>query len=166
MADGATTRTGLDRLTAGLLILSLVLAVLHHTDHVLRYDHSGWPFRADVTPFTYSLGIYPLVLFALLGPARLYWLRWVLILLGTAFVIYAHTAVETPSAQFGTWAHNHSTDPAESGAPNLLDVSSPGLGAAAVAISMALNLTAVAATLSMLVNGVRRRTSRRAPAGR
>lgn len=164
----AANDTGLDRLTTALLLTSLVLAVLHHTDHVLRYDHSGWPFRDDVTTFTYSLFIYPLVLFALLGPARLYWLRWALIALGTGFVLYAHTVVETPAAQFGTWAHNHSTDPGEAGAPNLLNVTAPGLGAMAVVISMVLNLTAIAATLSMLANGLRRQsvltsTNTRAP---
>lgn len=117
-------RTGLNRASAALLSLSLVLAVVHHVDHVLRYDHSGWPFRDDVTTFTYSLFIYPLVLFALLGPSRLYWLRWTLIALGTGFVLYAHTVVENPAGQFATWAHNHSTDPAEMGAPNPLDVAS------------------------------------------
>lgn len=154
-----SARTGLDRLTAALLVTSLVLAVLHHSDHVLRYDHSGWPFRDDVTTFTYSLLIYPLVLFALLGPARLYWLRWVLIALGTGFVLYAHTVVETPAGQFGTWAHNHSTDPGEAGAPNLLDTQAPALGVLAVALSMALNLTAVAATVAMLANGLRHRSA-------
>ena len=152
-------RTGLDRLTTGLLVTSLVLAVVHHADHVLRHDHSGWPFRDDVTTFTYSLFIYPLVLVALLGPTRLYWLRWTLIALGTGFVLYAHTAVETPAGQFGTWAHNHSTDPGEAGAPNLLGVSAPTLGVVAVVVSMALNLVAVVATLSMLVNGLRRRSA-------
>lgn len=151
------SRTKLDRLTTILLVTSLILAVLHHTDHVLRYDHSGWPFRDDVTTFTYSLFIYPLVLFALLGPGRLYWLRWALIALGTGFVLYAHIVVESPAGQFGTWAHNHSTDPDDFGATNLLNITASGLGVLAVAISMALNLIAVAATLSMLTNGLRYR---------
>jgi len=36
-------------------------------DHVLRVDHSGWPFRPGVTPFTFSLIVYPVVLPALFG---------------------------------------------------------------------------------------------------
>lgn len=50
--------TGLSRSTRNLLLLAIVLAVIHHADHVLRVDHSGWPFRAMVTPFTFSLIAY------------------------------------------------------------------------------------------------------------
>jgi hypothetical protein len=39
-----------------------VFGVLHHTDHVIRGNHSGWPFQAEVTPFTFSLLIYALIL--------------------------------------------------------------------------------------------------------
>ena len=48
-----------------LLILGCVvtvLAVLHHVDHVVRGNHSGWPFEEAVTPFTFSLLIYALLL--------------------------------------------------------------------------------------------------------
>ena len=37
------------------------LGILHHLDHVLRFDHSGWPFRDIVTPFSCSLLVYPLL---------------------------------------------------------------------------------------------------------
>ncbi len=49
----------------GLLALGCVvtvLAVLHHVDHVVRGNHSGWPFQEAVTPFTFSLLIYALLL--------------------------------------------------------------------------------------------------------
>jgi hypothetical protein len=36
--------------------------VLHHVDHVVRGNHSGWPFEEAVTPFTFSLLIYALLL--------------------------------------------------------------------------------------------------------
>ncbi len=36
--------------------------VLHHVDHVVRGNHSGWPFQDAVTPFTFSLLIYALLL--------------------------------------------------------------------------------------------------------
>jgi hypothetical protein len=39
-----------------------VFSVLHHVDHVVRGNHSGWPFQAEVTPFTFSLLIYALIL--------------------------------------------------------------------------------------------------------
>lgn len=41
---------------------ALVFSVLHHADHVIRGSHSGWPFGAEVTPFTYSLLVYALIL--------------------------------------------------------------------------------------------------------
>lgn len=56
-----------------LLILAsaaMVFSVLHHADHVIRGSHSGWPFEADVTPFTYSLLIYALILPAIYLTAR------------------------------------------------------------------------------------------------
>ena len=36
--------------------------VLHHVDHVVRGNHSGWPFREEATPFTFSLLVYALLL--------------------------------------------------------------------------------------------------------
>ena len=41
---------------------AVVFGLMHHTDHVIRGNHSGWPFQAEVTPFTYSLLIYALIL--------------------------------------------------------------------------------------------------------
>jgi hypothetical protein len=50
------------RFTLGewMLLGVVALAVLHHVDHVLRADNSGWPFTPDVTPFTISLLVYPI----------------------------------------------------------------------------------------------------------
>jgi hypothetical protein len=45
-------------------------SLLHHADHVIRGSHSGWPFEAEVTPFTYSLLIYALVLPGIFLTAR------------------------------------------------------------------------------------------------
>ena len=39
-----------------------VFGILHHVDHVVRGNHSGWPFQAEVTPFTFSLLVYALLL--------------------------------------------------------------------------------------------------------
>ena len=41
---------------------AVVFGLLHHADHVIRGNHSGWPFQAEVTPFTFSLLIYALIL--------------------------------------------------------------------------------------------------------
>ncbi|MDQ4064098.1 MAG: hypothetical protein M3122_09520 [Actinomycetota bacterium] len=43
-------------------VAAMVFSVLHHADHVIRGNHSGWPFQEDVTPFTFSLLIYALIL--------------------------------------------------------------------------------------------------------
>ena len=48
-----------------LLMLGCVVTAfgfLHHVDHVVRGNHSGWPFVEEVTPFTFSLLIYALIL--------------------------------------------------------------------------------------------------------
>ena len=61
------------RLVVAAVLLTL-FAALHHADHVIRghlvvangldpdWNHSGWPFRAQVTPFTASLGVYLILL--------------------------------------------------------------------------------------------------------
>ena len=33
----------------------------HHADHVVRGNHVGWPIIPEVTPFTVSLAVYPLL---------------------------------------------------------------------------------------------------------
>jgi hypothetical protein len=156
--------SGLDGLTIIVLFVALALTVMHHADHVLRVDHSGWPFRDSVTPFTFSLLAYPVILFALFGPARLFWLRWGLLLAATGFTLFAHTAVESPQMQFVMWSENRSLDDHGAGLHNIPDVRSPVLGMLAVAISMMLNLAAVAATLAMLRQGLRQGLRRRTPA--
>jgi hypothetical protein len=54
-----------ERWRRALLVLGIgvtVFGVLHHVDHVVRGNHSGWPFREEVTPFTFSLLVYALLL--------------------------------------------------------------------------------------------------------
>jgi hypothetical protein len=45
-----------------LATVATIFSVLHHADHVIRGSHPGWPFQAEVTPFTLSLLIYALIL--------------------------------------------------------------------------------------------------------
>lgn len=44
-----------------MLLMIVALAALHQVDHVLRADNSGWPFTPDVTPFTISFIVYPIM---------------------------------------------------------------------------------------------------------
>lgn len=54
-----------DSVLYGLIALAGLLSVGHHLDHAIRGNHLGWPLTAEVTPFTYSLGVYPLILLGL-----------------------------------------------------------------------------------------------------
>ena len=70
-----------------------VFAIMHHTDHVSRGNHSGWPFEEVVTPFTVSLLIYALLLpgLYLTAKGRLmarYWLFTAVV--GLALVVWVH----------------------------------------------------------------------------
>jgi hypothetical protein len=146
---------GLSKRSAVILGAAMIIGLIHHADHVLRFDHSGWPFRASVNPFTFSLLAYPIALFALLGPARLFWVRWFVLLVGAGFTLWAHFMIETPAMQYAIWAHNHSLDPHQPQARNLPGLQSATLGFVAVGVSMALNMLLVAGVLSMLWDGKR-----------
>jgi hypothetical protein len=140
----------LSRRTRWLIMATLAVGLFHHLDHVLRVDHSGWPFRPEVTPFTYSLAAYPILLFALLGPFRWRWARLGILAAATGFTLWAHTQVETPWMQYVMWAENRSLDPRTAGFQNAFCIQSPALGWAAVTVSLTLNALLAGATLSML----------------
>jgi hypothetical protein len=70
-----------------------IFAILHHVDHVIRGNHSGWPFQEAVTPFTFSLLIYVLLLPGLYvsSKGRLmagYWLFTAVV--GLSLVVWVH----------------------------------------------------------------------------
>jgi hypothetical protein len=70
-----------------------LFAIMHHTDHVVRGNHSGWPFEDAVTPFTFSLLIYALLLpgIYLMMKGRMmagYWLFTAVV--GLALVVWVH----------------------------------------------------------------------------
>ncbi len=48
-----------------LIALAVLLSLGHHLDHVLR-GATGWPLAGGVSPFTYSLAVYPLIATGLL----------------------------------------------------------------------------------------------------
>jgi hypothetical protein len=135
------------RLTLGewMLLGVVALAVLHHLDHVLRADNSGWPFTPDLTPFTISLLVYLILVldFALLR--RRPWVRVGLVAVLFVALQGTHALVEPPGDQYGTWAKGTSAVPHALGQPNLLDTASPVLGAFSVAVSSLLSLAVLAA---------------------
>ncbi|MDO8604385.1 MAG: hypothetical protein Q7K40_03245 [bacterium] len=116
----------------------MVVGIIHHLDHVLRYDHSGWPFRPEISPFTFSLLVYPVIVSLFIIKNKMYRVcaSGVLALL----VILAHIFLETPIDQFSTWAHNSSSFVYALGHPNLLNIQSVALGYGAVILGMMLNI--------------------------
>lgn len=130
-------------LSEKLLALTLPFGILHHIDHVLRVDHSGWPFTSEVTPFTCSLLIYPLLGFAFWARKHP-WLRVVAMSLVTFFVLFAHTLIEPPQQVYITWAENLSTDAllfkSTNDTSNLLNIKSPLFGIIAGFIHISLTI--------------------------
>ena len=51
-----------ERWRRALLVLGIGVTVFGVLHHVVRGNHSGWPFREEVTPFTFSLLVYALLL--------------------------------------------------------------------------------------------------------
>jgi hypothetical protein len=152
------------RFTLGewMLVGVVALAFLHHIDHVLRADNSGWPFTSDVTPFTISLLVYPIFVldFHLLRDRP--WVRVGLVAVLFVALQVTHAVVEPPADQYGTWANRISSVPHALGQPNLLDTASPVLGALSIAVSSLLSL-AVLAALVLLAREAR--TNQFQPAG-
>ncbi len=131
-----------------LLLLAASVALLHHVDHVLRVDHSGWPFTPEVTPFTFSLVIYPVFLSVFLTRSRP-WYRVAGTALLFSFSVFAHAFLETPMDQYHTWAYG-SNFPGHVGQHNLLGRDSKFLGVCAVIVTVLLSLTLLAALLAFL----------------
>jgi hypothetical protein len=160
MAEAARPRRArypnMDRYRRSLLTvgwLTVVLAALHLTDHALRgarvqshalnpdWDHSGWPFKPDVTPYTYSLIAVAVILgVGLIGTYRRklgagYWLGAALVLGAIVTIVHFLPTArqESPAVIYGSWA------------------GLPAIGPAAVAITFAI----VAALLLMAANAIR-----------
>jgi hypothetical protein len=155
-----------ERFTRGEWILLGVvgLAFLHHLDHVLRADNSGWPFTPEVTPFTVSLLVYPIFVLDFLLLRDRPWVRVGLVAVLFVALQVTHAIVEPPADQYGTWASGISSVPHAVGQPNLLEVTSPVLGAVSVAVSSLLSL-AVLAALVLLTREARTSQLQRPPEG-
>lgn len=146
-------------LALGLILASMVVGPLHHLDHVLRVDHSGWPFIPAVTPLTFSFAAYPVLLFVLFASQRWNWTKFALIAALAGFTVAAHVFIETPQQQYFCWANNASIDPRVAGQPNLLDVRSPLLGALSVANAMLLNVLLTTAAIAFFFEARRPRSA-------
>jgi hypothetical protein len=62
LGRGTSVRERWRRVLLGLGCVVMVFGLLHHVDHVVRGNHSGWPFVEEVTPFTFTLLVYGLLL--------------------------------------------------------------------------------------------------------
>lgn len=135
------------RFTPGewMLLGVVALAFLHHLDHVLRADNSGWPFTPDLTPFTISLLVYPIFVLDFVLLRRRPWVRVGLVAILFVALQVTHALVEPPADQYGTWANGTSAVPHALGQPNLLHTASPILGALSVTISSLLSVAVLAA---------------------
>jgi hypothetical protein len=144
------------RLTHGewMLLAVAALAFVHHVDHVLRADNSGWPFTPDVTAFTISLLVYPILLLDFLLLRSRPWVRVGLVAGLFAALQVAHAVYEPPADQYGTWANGISSVAHARGRPNLLDIASPALGVLSVAVSTLLSV-AVLVALVLLIGEAR-----------
>ena len=122
-----------------LLLLTSGLGLLHHIDHTLRVDHSGYPFIPQVTPFTWSLLVYPILLSVFLTRSHP-WYRVVAVASVYLFTQFAHIFLETPEDQYSTWAYGVSHSATAFGQPNLLHLTSPLMGVYAVVLSLGLSV--------------------------
>jgi hypothetical protein len=137
-----TTMGGRLDLVQKLVLVAIPLGLLHHADHVGRADHSAWPFRPDVGPFTFTLLIYPVLLLVFLARGR-HGVRVASLGVVSLFVLLAHTLIEPPQQIYGTWANNLSTPaPLYSVDPehmhNLFNVEWPLLGVLATLLTILL----------------------------
>ena len=129
---GSRTR-GVDRRLYFLIGLATIFGIGHHLDHIVRGNHVGWPLIPEVTVFTYTLMIYPLIAIGVyLTVTEWVGVRyWVIVLGGIFFgVIITH---------FGPWATEPPQDVIE-------PYESVYLGYAAVGWLLGLVISLVAAT--------------------
>ncbi len=56
-----SSRTNLRRWLLIATTAVTIFGLLHHLDHVVRSNHSGWPLQGEPSPFAFSLLIYALL---------------------------------------------------------------------------------------------------------
>ena len=129
MVQQPSTRTGrsadaLRRRTLLIAWVTVAVATLHFLDHVIRgyyvidhgldpsWNHSGWPFLPEVTPFTASLvGVYGLLGTGIWLTSRgragaRYWLATAVVLGAlVTFVHFLGSQAETPGVIYRSWGN-------------------------------------------------------------
>lgn len=128
-AGSQTQEQRLRRMLVGAAALVTVLALIHHADHVIRgelvsdhgldtdWNHSGWPFRSSVTPFTFSLAVYAILIPGIvLTLRRRAWARYWVIgsIVLAAVIIVVHflpgPKTETPRVIYDSYAKSSGRD--------------------------------------------------------
>lgn len=135
---------GAYRRTDTLIWVTLGFGVLHHTDHVVRGNHSGFPFTSHVTAFTPTLLVYPLVLGGMaLDAGPLYWTIFdASALVG---VMAIHATLEPLPDIYDPWADG----------TNRTGVRSPAMGVVALTILGGLTVGLGASLASSIADGRR-----------
>ena len=113
-----------------------------------------------MSSFTYSLLVYPIVIFVFLARSRPLLGAGTLVLTLVA-IQAAHVFLETPADQYGVWTHNASSEPYALGQPNLLGLESQALGVLAAGLSILLSVFVLAAAMSLMVDAWRSRATLR-----
>lgn len=80
-----------------------------------------------MTPFTFTLAIYPMLAVDYLSRRRP-WLRAALLSMGLTLLVVVHVTIETPSDLYRTWSQGASTSDANPGISNLLGIESALMG--------------------------------------
>ncbi|MGL5929410.1 MAG: hypothetical protein ACRCY8_10775 [Dermatophilaceae bacterium] len=146
--DRARTTSAIGSHRSGVLLAaSTAIGVLHHVDHVVRANHSGFPFTPEVNEFTVSLAAYPVLALAAATRHRHPSVSAGLVAALTVAIGLAHALIETPHEQYHPWAHG----------TNLAHVVSAATGVAAVLVAAGLAVTLAATALSLLADARRSR---------
>jgi hypothetical protein len=121
------------------LLFTFIVSLVHHIDHILRIDHSGWPLLPRVSPFTYSLFVYPIFLIIALSRTKS-WYR----VIGTSvlflFATISHIFFEPMKDKFHTWAYGSNLK-YHIGEQNMLGYNSKFLGVCSIALAILLSLS-------------------------
>ena len=88
-----------------------ISGLIHHIDHVIRGNHIGWLFSPAITPFTFSLLVYPFLLLGIYLTVRRrawagYWLAGALPILALVVFVHLvpHAGYEAPSDLYVPYA--------------------------------------------------------------
>ncbi len=143
-----------------LVVAGIGFGLLHHADHVLRADHYGFPFKPQVTLYTFTLGFY-LVFAAVLFARSRPWFRVGAMGFVVAGTVFAHTLIEPPQQIFGTWADNVSRAAplfVPDGSSNMLHIESTPIAIVAVLNVLLLQAALIGALWLFILEARRART--------